>query len=191
MPYSIARFGIWWQGTSPMLWSLICWALVIGMLVVIIHVRACVFTHVHVSHRHQCRGIYNVRYLGHPTFTLSYIPNSIHLTPPGPYSLVPSVYSITYSSLPYSTSFNLNFAPAEIPSSTFLVKITVFENDVVTSPVLFLAIIMTEITSEIREMPKAVYKTSWGKGEKVKPYHKSKEGLLTPYGTQSANGLYS
>ena len=40
----------------------------------------------------------------------------------------------------------------------FLVKLTMPENDVVISPVLFLAIIMTATTSETREMPKAVYK---------------------------------
>jgi hypothetical protein len=34
----------------------------------------------------------------------------------------------------------------------------VSENDVVISPVLFLAIIMTAIMSESRAMPKAVYK---------------------------------
>jgi len=79
------------------------------------------------------------------------------------YSLVPSVYSITYSSLPSSASFNLNSAPAETSSSAFLVNITVFESDVVISLVLFLAIIMTETTSEIREMPKAIYKTQQGK----------------------------
>ena len=65
-PCSIARFGIWRQGfsTSPMLWSLVRWALVVGMLVGIIHVRVRVFSrvagriHVRVraSHRHQ-RGV--------------------------------------------------------------------------------------------------------------------------------------
>ena len=48
--------------TSPTLWSRVRWALVVGMLVGIIHVRACVLAraggriHVRVraSHRHQC-----------------------------------------------------------------------------------------------------------------------------------------
>jgi hypothetical protein len=70
----------------------------------------------------------------------------------------------------------------------FLVNITVFENDVVISLVLFLAITMTETTSEIKEMPKAVYKMQRGK---VKSCHESKKQLLTLYGTQSAKGLYS
>ena len=69
-----------------------------------------------------------------------------------------SVYSSLYSSLPSSAALSLNFAPAETFSSTVLVKATVFENDVVTFPVLFLAIIMMAITSEIRVTPKAVYK---------------------------------
>ena len=65
-PCSIARFGIWRQGfsTSPTLWSLVCWALVVGMLVGIIHVRVRVFSRVagrinacvRASHRHQ-RGV--------------------------------------------------------------------------------------------------------------------------------------
>jgi len=82
---------------------------------------------------------------------------SVHLSPP--YSLVPFVYSNMYSSLPSSAALSLNFAPAETSSSTFLVKIIVFENDVVISPVLFLAIILTATTSESRAIPKAVYKT--------------------------------
>jgi hypothetical protein len=75
------------------------------------------------------------------------------------YSLVPSVYSTMYSSLPSFAALSINFAPAETSSSTFLIKIAVSENDVVISPVLFLAIIMTATTSEIRAMPNAVYKS--------------------------------
>ena len=64
-----------------------------------------------------------------------------------------------YSSLPSSAALSLNFAPAETSASTFLVKIAVSENDVVTSLVLFLAIIMMAKMSEIRATPKAVYKS--------------------------------
>ena len=75
------------------------------------------------------------------------------------YSLVPSVYSSVYLSLPSSATLSLNFSPAETSPFTFLVKITVSENEVVISPVSFLAIIMMATMSEIRAMPKAVYKT--------------------------------
>ena len=68
------------------------------------------------------------------------------------------IYSTVYSSLPSSAALNINFVPAETSPSTFLVKITVSENDVVISPVLFFAIIITATMSEIIAIPKAVYK---------------------------------
>ena len=85
--------------------------------------------------------------------------------PTTPYSLasVPSVYSSVYRSLPSSAVLSLNFAPTEISSLKFLVKRTVSQNEVVIFPVLFLAIIITAIMSEIRATPKAVYKISRGK----------------------------
>ena len=81
----------------------------------------------------------------------------IHFPPP--YSFVPSVYTTVYPSLPSSATLSINFVPPNTSPSTFLVKITVSENDVVVSPVLFLAIITTATISEIRAIPKAVYKT--------------------------------
>jgi len=63
-----------------------------------------------------------------------------------------------YSSSPSFATLSLNFAPDETSPSTFLVKTTVSQNDVVISPVLFLAIIMTATTSEIKAIPKAVCK---------------------------------
>ena len=84
---------------------------------------------------------------------------------PRPYALVPSVYTSVYPSLPSSAALSLNFAPDETSSSMFLVKITVSQNDVVISPVLFLAIIMIATMSEIRVIPKAVCKTQGAKGE--------------------------
>jgi hypothetical protein len=69
------------------------------------------------------------------------------------------VCSSVYSNSPPFTALSLNFAPAETSLSTFLVIIAVCENDVVISLVLFLAIIMMAVTSEIRATPKAVYKT--------------------------------
>ena len=76
--------------------------------------------------------------------------------------LIPSVFTCIIGLLDYvfkSTAFSLNFAPAKTSSSTFLVKIAVSENDVVICPVLFLDIIMTGKTSEIRATLKTVYKT--------------------------------
>ena len=78
---------------------------------------------------------------------------------PPPYSLVPLVYLSVYPSSPSSAALSLNFAPAEKSSFMFLIEIAISENGVVIYPVrLFLAIVMTEITSEIRAMPKAVHK---------------------------------
>ena len=77
---------------------------------------------------------------------------------PPPYSLVPLVYLSAYPSSPSSTALSLNFAPAEKSSFMFLIEIAISENGVVIYPVLFLAIVMTEIISEVRAMPKAVYK---------------------------------
>ena len=84
---------------------------------------------------------------------------------PLPSSLVPSFYTSVYPSLLSSAALSLNFASDETSPSTFLVKITVSQNDVVIFPVLFLAIIMTATMSEIRVMPKAVCKTQGEKGE--------------------------
>jgi len=88
-----------------------------------------------------------------------YVVIKLGVQSPPPYSLVPSIYTTVYPSLPSSAALSLNFAPDETSPSTFLVKITVSQNDVVISPVLFLAIIRTATTSEIKAMPKAVYKT--------------------------------
>ena len=93
------------------------------------------------------------------------------------YSLVPSVYTSVYSSLLSFSALSLNFAPAETSESAstfkFLVKLTVSENEVVISPVLFVVIMMTATPSEIRAMPKVIYKTKHNR-EKVE-IHKMRE----------------
>jgi len=92
------------------------------------------------------RLIYIVHRFGSPSI------HALHI------HFLPSVYTSVYLSLPSSAAPSLNFAPDETSPSMFLVNIIVSENDVVISPVLFLAIIMMATTSEIRVMPKAVYK---------------------------------